>query len=136
MAQGSTVCTTFNQLRIESLPSGKVVKMDRAIKVDETIVFIGADGKLYCPRVRPGTFYRVSDWGFINPMLNALVKLGVASKEDVDNHKAAAKKEDDRGSARHDMQQLAVIADKYGFELTGSQLSKIKSVSGLTEDHQ
>lgn len=131
MTRGSTVCTTFKELRIESLPSGRVVKMDRAIKVDETTVFVGADGKLYCPRVRPGCFYGISEWGFLHPMLNALVKLGVASKEEVENHKAAAKKADDRSSARHDMKSLAVIADKYGFSLTKAQLSKIKSVSGV-----
>lgn len=122
---------TDEDIRINALPAGKVIAMAKAIRIDGTTVFLGQDGRIYCPRVRDGMYYGLHDWRFLAPLLSGLVKLGVFTKEQVEEHKALAAKNSKELSAAHDLARLDEIAKEYGLKLPAKEREKVRKAAGI-----
>lgn len=127
MSRGSTVAmATGNNIRIEAMPSGKALEIEKAVRVDGTVVFLGKDGKVYCPRVKDGMYYGISDWSFIETLMSGLVKLGVITKKQSDGHIAEARKRDAIKAAKYNLERFDEIAKQYGVKVPTAQRAKIE----------
>lgn len=127
----SGIDTPWGDIRIHALPNGaRAIKVEKAVKIDNTTVFLGADGKLYCPRLKDKCWYPVSDWGFSSGLMKGLVALGQITKKQADEYMAAAKDREARRSARYDLDVLDRIAAEHGLKIAARERAKLVKAAG------
>lgn len=128
-SNSSTVVTTFGDLQIHSLPSGKPVSVTKVIRADSKTVFVGADGKLYANFVRPGCFFGLGEYGFTETLMNALHKIGIATKEQAEEHKRTVSARKKTEAAKFDLERLTEITKEYGIKISSRELAKIENAA-------
>jgi hypothetical protein len=96
------------------------VKIDRMVRVDRTIVAISDKGECFSTGVQKACWYTIrSD---MSNTLIGLMKLGVFTKEQVEEHEAYRKKLNDYHSRKSSLPHFRLEAQLLGIELTREQL--------------
>jgi hypothetical protein len=109
------------------MPSGSVVAIKRAIKVDNTTFLIGKNGKLYCDRLTTtkGCYLlTLSRWAKF--YLRALSKLGVVTRKDAEDHLDACLMEQRRNERSSSVHEFLVAAHRINLRITSSQRKFLK----------
>lgn len=103
-------------------------KVERAIRIGNSIVCVDADGAIYTDSRLAGNFaHCLGVWPWLEDTLKALVKLGVLDQSQVDRHMEAAKAAEERKSRKYAVDDMDRIEKKYGIKFTAKQR---KAVSG------
>lgn len=123
-----------DDIRIHSLPAGKVLAVTKAIRIDGTIVFQDAAGQLYCPRVKDKSYYSINDWGFTRSLLPALVKLGAIKKAELDEYNRRCKAKIERESANFARDEYLDQCGKYGLRISKTHMRALNKLTGRAAD--
>ena len=110
----------LNSIWIEKMPSGKPVKVCRAVTVGRVTVMLAENGRLYSPSAQrvaymPGAFTHHEGW------FRALKALGVLTQKQVTAHKAACDRRDEDRKKRYAAEGLAAAAKSAGLPLSKAQ---------------
>lgn len=114
----------IDDLYFHQLPSGRPINIEKVVRIGNTLVMLGKNGKLYSNVV--GKFaYSAGDWPWISNVMNALVRLGVITKEQMTQHMKyndARIAKEDREYAKKSLQR---IEKKYGIKFSKQQWGAI-----------
>ena len=99
------------------------------IKVDGLTVVMSRNGELYCDAIA-GYAFLPGAWPWQEPLMKALVKLGVVSQDDVDGHMACADAAEARSERRAAADAISRHVETLGLKLTKVQLKRIEAASG------
>lgn len=118
----------LESLTIDRLPSGRVVKIDKSIRVGDLVIFVGKNGNLYHTGRAGNYAYMPGNWPWTINMLKALLKLGAITQDHYDQHSAW---EENYRSKRHNKYLISELVDSakgLGIKLTQGQLNKINKL--------
>lgn len=126
----STICSkidSIDRLWFEPI-TAKTIKVSKLTRVDNTIVALGTDGKIYTTGVISRVSYSChGDDGKISRVLDGCIKLGALSTKAVRQHKEDVAKRMAIRDQKYAAKQLADYAERAGIELTAEQLAKIEA---------
>lgn len=114
----------INNLIIEALPAGKVICVAKAIKVDGMTFVLGTDGKVY-NNTLDKRCYLMHRWRFLDPLLNALNRLGVITRPELREHIQAARRADEYSDLQHLIGQFTRLSKQLDMPLTMAQQRKL-----------
>ena len=121
----SSARMAWGDIVIHSMPSGgRAIKMDRAVQIDGRSVFIDAQGKLYCPSVKPGLAYPLSEWNWTRGMLKGLIALDVITAKQMEDHLSTVEVRAKQRDAAMELEYIDKIFAKYGAKLSMAQRAK------------
>ncbi len=123
----SMICSkvkSVDNLYLDQLPAGRIVKVVKAVRVNDITVYVGESGRLYCDRLQK-VAYVVTKWPWNDSLMRALVKLGVITDKEMKEHlelcEAAYIEKDKEWIWR----RLSEAAGEYGFKVTAEQKKKL-----------
>lgn len=120
-------------IRIEPIPA-RPIKVARVVRTDNVTVFLDDKGRIYSTGIRNGFAY-TPGWGDSSnhvATFQCLVKLGVISKADADEHERIAKEISDRRFRKYAAEALVKNAKEVGLKLTAAQIKKIEAATATT----
>lgn len=119
-------CDTY----VHPIPT-KPLAVDRVVRVNRTTVFLDTKGRIYSTRIQDGFAFTTawSDRQQFQDLYQALVKLGVISKEAVEAHLAEAKRIGDAIEAKHAARAVLDNAARCGLKLDPAQRAKLELLS-------
>lgn len=109
----------IDHLYINPLPAGKVLNVEKVIRVGNITVFATKNGKLYSPNSRRVS-YMLGKGDLTTSFMNAMHKLGAITKAQMDEHLKAAEAASKRREARHVADDLRNVK-AFGIKLTKKQ---------------
>lgn len=120
----------INGLVIRGVPY-KPVAVTKAVRIENTIVMVGADGTLYSSSLRtPGAYhYRDGEGGHLDTAFRGLQRLGALSKEAVAQHKALTDRIAAEKKKRWAAQDILRGAQVAGLALTAAQRRKLEAAA-------
>lgn len=126
----------IDQLWMDKMPSGKVMKGVDVICVDNIVIVRGQRGALYhAGNNRLGKFaYVFGVWPWTDALMRCLYKLGVLTATQVREHMERAVTHDKWREARDSLAHLQRYMRRYGAELTPEQIQAIQSSGNLTAE--
>lgn len=132
MACVSSPIQQIDDLSIESLPTGKPVAAEKVVRIDGLILIVGKNGRLYAHGHRfDGRFsYTFGTWPWTDPLMKALAKAGVISKEAAKQHAEKAAEFTAKREAKNAADRLVYVAKEAGIKLTARQLAQIETMKG------
>ena len=126
----SHVDTAFGELCIHPMPSGKVVSVSKAVTINGKVLFLGADGRIYCPSVKDKSYFsRGCNWRFLGIVLGGLVKLKAITADQVRLHKEFVAAHEARNEAGYALQDLKKLEAKYGIRVSKRERAKIERLA-------
>lgn len=109
-----------DNLYMENLPSGRPIKIERAVRVDGITVMVGASGRLYCDRL--GKFaYMPGEYPWMTSLMEALLKIGVITNDQMQAHLLLCERKETERARDHDAEYLIKMSNRHGFKLTAAQ---------------
>ncbi len=118
-------------IRIDPMPvSGKPFNAVKAVKIDNTTVILGVDGKLYCPRLGKNFWYPISQWPWAPGLMKGLVALGKITKKQEAQYAIAAKIHEKQQSAGYDLDKLDELIKTYGIKISSRERAKLVKAAG------
>jgi len=115
----------IQELYFHQLPTGRPVNVSRAVRVNGLTVFVGANGRLYCDRL--GNYaYLPGTWPWNNNLMRALVKLGVITAEQMQEHLQHIEAKYRAQERARDAKELEEIAKRWGLRLTKAQRAALQ----------
>lgn len=116
---------SINNLVVNQLPTGRAVRVEKAVRFNGITVMLGANKKLYCPSLKNGA-YVLGEWPWQSGFLRACVHLGVITASDMKRHMDAARAKAFKSDVDYNKTRLKHYAEKCGVKLTNRQLAKIR----------
>lgn len=99
---------TMNDIHFEIIKPGKVIKnIEAVIRVVGELVFKTKDGRLYWSR-NQNACYVAGMWPWAPAMMRALVKLGIITRKEAEEHLRECKERDDARNREYDMERIRV----------------------------
>ena len=123
----------IKDLYFDVLPSSRVVKLVKGVRVGRVTVLLGANGNLYSPSIDARREYSCSDWLWSDSLMRALVKLGVISKASLAEHMEAAKLRDATKTVDYEYERLLWLGNRYGLAF---KLDKEDMLKRLLEENE
>lgn len=126
-----TQSEAISRLSLREFRSGTVSKVDRALRVGSTIIFINKDK----PRdVFVAQYRSVEKWAFsagdsrawIGEYIEALCKLGIVEKAEVEAVLQRREKHIEAQQRKYALERLEELTKELGIKLTTKQLKKLK----------
>ncbi|MEO0437900.1 MAG: hypothetical protein AAF098_13425 [Pseudomonadota bacterium] len=115
----------ISNLYIKRLPPGRPVNITKAVRVDSFCLMLGENGTLYHDGRHKDYAYLLGEYPWSLSMMKALKRLGVITKNQLDQHMKAAKAEDERKDKGWDMKLLTKMSEKHGFKASKEQQRKL-----------
>jgi hypothetical protein len=114
----------IDHLFVDQVPTGKVTKMTKAIRVDKVVVMVGENGRLYSTH---GTkfAYMPGKWPWLIPFMKAMVKLKVITKQQCDDHIQYCNDVDERRTKKWASERILENCETLGIKLNKQQMSKL-----------
>ena len=126
MSSISSKIESIDRLWFEPI-TAKVIATKKITMVDNTIVALGEDGKIYTTGVISRVCYSMhGNDGRIGRVLDGCIKLKVLSSNAVRQHKENIQKLHEARDKKWNKEQLLDYANKLGVELTPEQLEQMK----------
>lgn len=116
----------IDELLIHRMPSGQVIPAVKAVKADGITFILGNDGKIYSNSVQDRAYYGLTRWRFASPLVNALHRMGVITKNEAKAHIDACRRADEKRERQYACAQLSSYARKFGITLTANQKRTLK----------
>ena len=123
----------IKDLYFDKLPSSRVVKLVKGVRVGRVTVFLGANGNLYSPSIDARMAYSCSNWLWSDSLMRALVKLGAISKASLVEHMEAAKLRDATRTVGYEYKRLLELGNRYGLAF---KLDKEDMLKRLLEEQE
>lgn len=115
----------IDKLDFKPFPS-RPIRVERMIRVDDVVIAVTANGTLYTnSRAARNAAYAHGNWPWQEPTMRALVKLGVISQEQMDEHLAYTEllvSNRDKQYARDDLERLE---KRFGIKIPKRELKKL-----------
>jgi hypothetical protein len=123
---GSSVGEIEN-LRIDCMPSGRVMRGATVVRCDDVIVVVPAKAeRIYSPNISNHVHYAIGVWPWTEAMMKALWRMGIISKQAMDTHTSHVAELEKARESMADLDRMERYARKYGFELTSEQVEAMK----------
>lgn len=119
----------LDNLMLRRLPAGRVTTLAKGIRIDNDLIFVGADGKVYTSFLKEYA-YLPGMYRWMENLLTGLTKLEVISKEVAAMHKATCERAEARDRKRFAAKQITQYAETLGVKLTKAQLAAIDKAKG------
>lgn len=121
-------------IRIESIPTRPIITVARVVRHEDVTVFLDDKGRIYSTGIKNGFAYTPGHGNSRNHVATyqCLVKLGVISKADADEHERIANEISDRRSRKYAAEALVKNAEEVGLKLTAAQVKKIEAAKATT----
>lgn len=136
MGRCSSVVTPWEDITIHALDPGKVTNVTKVVKVNNHYIFQDAEGRLYCPKIMPGVYYTLGNWGWLSEVITGLVKLKVITQKQADEWKAKAVARERAQSARHDLKNLEDMAKLHGLDIPEAAYEKLRKTARIRKAAQ
>jgi hypothetical protein len=115
----------IRQLELDVLPSGKPMRVEKAIRVGGVTVFLGRNGKLYATGIKKRSVYLFGRFPWQESMMEGLYRLGAITKRQRDQHLRAVKRSEEAKAARYGALEFERLAERMGIKLTKAQQNRI-----------
>ena len=112
----------INDLYINLVPSGRVLNVTKAVKVENTILLQTKEGRLYTTNPLREYSYMPGMYGWTDSFMRALVKLKVITKAQCDQHIEQCKARGEKTKQDYARKNFQNTADAAGIKLTKRQL--------------
>jgi hypothetical protein len=112
----------IDNLWIDLLPSGRVINIEKAVRVENTIILRTKDGRLYTTHPLRNYSYMPGMYGWTDSFMRALVKLKVITKAQCDQHITQCEVRDEKKKQDYARKRFQQTADEAGIKLTKRQL--------------
>lgn len=117
----------IENLQIDPMPSGVVMRGEAVVRCGEVIVVVPAKGgKIYSPNFSKGVHYSIGVWPWTEGMMKALWRLGIISRKAMDMHISSVSEIEKARERMADFERMEGYARKYGFNLTSEQVEAMK----------
>lgn len=115
---------SIDRIQIEPIPTNRLVRVARAVRVGRNIIMVDEDGVIYSTQVEASTCY---SFGYeLEDTLRGIQRLRLLSKAAVDQHQRLIHERDDRIRRRHAAQAMPRNAEALGLKLTNAQRGRIE----------
>lgn len=115
---------SIDRIQIEPIPTNRLVRVARAVRVGRNIIMVDEDGVIYSTQVEASTCY---SFGYeLEDTLRGIQRLRLLSKGAVDQHQRLIHERDDRIRRRHAAQAMPRNAEALGLKLTNAQRGRIE----------
>lgn len=126
----STICSPIEEidnLWLERLPSGKILREATVVRYDNVTVIIPKKGyPIYSSSIQNHVSYSTGHGPWFDGMMKCLHRAGVISKKAIDDHMARVKAISERQSKEWALKDLNRISEKFGIKFTEKQLQALK----------
>lgn len=113
-------------LYFKEMPSSRVVKIEKIVRVGKTYVMKGENGSLYSNNV--GKFaYVPGQWPWVNDMMKALVKLKVITQDQMKAHLDHCDKNDKAKKKKYALDDIKRLTKDFGIKFTDEQIAVLKN---------
>lgn len=86
MSSLSSPVEEVSRLTFHPIPNGKPLSVTKCVSVDGVLVFVDANGKLYCNKIRNKSHYSFGIYPWTSGLMKGLWKLGAISKSSYEVH--------------------------------------------------
>ena len=124
----SSICSkieSIDNLWFEPIPS-KARAMQRMCRIENIVVALGADGKIYTNAVIARVAYTGGHGGRLSHLLDGCIKLGVLAASEVKKHKDYMAERQRIRDHKFNVEQLQTYTNRLGIQLTPEQLEALK----------